>query len=344
MPRLRNIIFILLALPLFAFLPAQAGAQAVSNDPVQYAVAPDVPGPNQQTLIEVDGVGNFIGDSTITWSVNGKVIQKGIGATRFTFTTGALGTQTVVQVTVDSPSQGTFSRTFTFTPSTVNLVWESDTTVPPLFLGKPLYSAGSPLRVLALPVIYAGKARVAASVLSYQWTVDDQADTSDSGLGRSVLAFAGDQLKTGEDVAVDVYYGSAKVAHGEVVIPATSPALVLYERDPLRGLLTDSAFPASINLLGKEITLQAQPFYFSAPDFRAGNLTYAWQLNGTDASGPDSASGILTLRQTGSGTGAAAIGVSLQNYGADSFVQQAQTSLQLVFGASGSLLNNLFGL
>lgn len=336
MHNLRKLIFFAM------FAPALALAQV--SEPVQYAVAPEAPGPNQEVVIEMQGVGSFLGDAEITWRKDGTVVAQGAGITRYSFTTGGLGTRTNVDVAVDSPTHGTFRRTFSFNPSLVNLVWEADTTVPPLFLGKALYSAGSPLRVLALPVVYSGPSRIAASALSYRWSLNDEPLVEQSGLGRSTVSFAGDQLRDAEGVSVDVYYGNAKVAYGSVVIPAATPALVLYQRDPLRGLMLDAAFPPVINLLTSEITLQAEPFYFSRIDRAGGSLVYAWQLNGQDAAGPDAANGVLTLRQTGSGQGSAAVGVSLQNYGQDTFVQQAETALQLVFGASGSLLNNLFGL
>ncbi len=151
-------------------------------------------------------------------------------------------------------------------------------------------------------------------------------------------------MHVSEDVSVDAYYGAAKAAHGEVVIPASPPALVLYEGDPVRGLVLDTAFPSAVTLLGQELTLQAQPYYFSLPDNRNGLLTYNWQLNVNDVTGPDTGSGILTLRQTGSGEGSAQVAVTLQDNNSSAFVQNASAALNLFFGNSGSLLNNLFGI
>ena len=323
---------------------AQVACAQTLPDPVQYIVAPEVPGPQTQVTIEAQGVGGFLGDTQVTWRQDGVVTKQGAGESRYTFTTKALGKTTTVQVTIASQTQGTFTRTFTFNPSALNLVWEADTTVPPFYTGKALWSAGSPLRIVALPVVYAGGNRVAASALSYQWSLNDEPQPNKSGLGRAAFAFIGDQFSNRENISVDAYYGAALVAHGEITVSAAAPALVLYQRDALRGLVLDTAFPSSISLLGKEITVQAQPFYFSGPDYRSGNVTYAWQLNGGDATGPEANAGILTLRQTGSGEGSAQINVTLQNYGADTFVQQASAVLNLLFGHQNSLLNGIFGL
>jgi len=128
-------------------------------------------------------------------------------------------------------------------------------------------------------------------------------------------------------------------------VPASDPIILLYSRDALRGTLYDTALPAAISLVGAELTVQAEPYYFSTATKRSGMIPFVWTLNGEPASGPDSASGILTLRQSGSGTGSATIGVSMQNNNPDQFVQTASISLHIEFGATQSnSLFNFFGL
>ncbi len=318
-------------------------AQAVP-DPVQYIVAPETPGPNQTVYLEAQGVGSFIGSASITWSQNGTVVKSGVGERQYSFTTGPLGSRTTIAVTINS-SRGSFSNQWVFSPSLVNLIWEADTTIPPLYRGKALYSAGSNLRVVAYPIVYSGSARIAQSALTYQWSRNGEAESLASGLGRSGFAFSGDQLRTQEEVQVDAYYGAAKVAHGQITIPASEPMVLLYPRDPLRGELFDAAIPSAIRLNGNELTLQAEPYYFSEEAKAGGLLNYAWTLGGEETSGPDSARGILTLRQTGTGTGQAALQVVLQNNSSAQFVQKAETALQLVFGeVTGNALLNFFGL
>jgi hypothetical protein len=173
--------------------------------------------------------------------------------------------------------------------------------------------------------------------LSYQWSINDEPQPSASGLGKSILSFTGDQLNAQESVAVDVYLGATRAGHGEITIVATQPQILLYYKDPLRGVVWDQALPQGIALGSKEITLQAEPYYFAASQFPA----FSWTLNGEDTSGPQSAQGVLTLRQTGSGSGTALLGVSAQNNNVDQFVQSAEAALQFVFGQQSS---SIFGL
>ncbi len=326
------------AIMLFLFVGGVAHAQSVPA-PIQYILAPETPGAQETVLIEAQGVGSFLGSANITWSQNGKVVKTGIGERNFSFTTGALGEVTTIRVTIDS-SQGTFVKTFTFNPSRINLVWEAYTSAPPLYLGKPLYSAGSDYKVVALPTVYTGKSRIAASALTYQWFYKGESVPEASGLGRSVLTRTGDQLQPSERVSVEVYYGVNKVGYSELAIPASAPSILLYQRDALRGVLYDFAIPAAISLAGREITVKAEPYNFSTNTLRSGLIPFVWTLNNNETTGPDSARGILTLRQSGSGKGSAVLGVSMQNNNSEQLIQTARTAVQIVFGAEQS--NTLF--
>ncbi|MDB5225648.1 MAG: hypothetical protein JWL87_600 [Candidatus Adlerbacteria bacterium] len=327
------------------FLLATPWAHAqVAPDPVQYVITPDVPGPNQQVTIEAQGLGTFLGNATIIWKKDGQVVQSGAGLRTYSFITGAVGSITKVRVDIQSPTEGTYGKDFVFRPSLVNLVWEADTWAPPLYRGKPLYSAGSPLKVAAFPMVIINNAQVAASSLSYQWTRNDEPLPAQSGLGRNTLSFDGDQLQAQETIAVDVYFGTSLVGRGGVVIPVSQPQVVLYERDSLRGVLYDLALPSSLSLSTKEITIAAQPYNFSRVSVIGGAVQYEWTLSGEGIAGPDSSHGILTLRQTGTGTGSAALEVSLQNNNQNQLVQAAQTVLGILFGQPGSATASFFGI
>jgi hypothetical protein len=326
-----------------AFSFAHAQTSGVVPAPIQYVVSPETPGPNTQVTIEAQGVGTFVGDSTIIWSQNGKVVSQGVGQRDFTFTTGPIGSATQIHVEIDSSTQGTLTNSWTFIPSSINLVWEADTTVPPLYKGKALYSGGSNVKVVAFPSLAVNGSSFSISSLSFQWTLDGDPLPDQSGLGQNSLTFTGSQLQKEEDVSVDVYYGATKVGTGSVVIPATDPELVLYDKDPLRGIIFDSALPAGISLNSNELTVQAVPYYFANSSLANGALTYAWTLDGNDTTGPNAAEGELTLRQTGSGSGSAQLGVSLQNNDTDKLVQAANAALQIVFGTQSSS-SGLFGL
>jgi hypothetical protein len=313
-------------------------------DPIRYTSVPEVPGPQQQVSLTIQGVGSFLGSATITWSQNGKIVSSGVGNSQFTLVSGQLGTKTVVHVTIKSPTQGSFTHDFVISPSLVNLIWEADTTVPPMYRGKALYSGGADVTVVAFPEVVSGGSFISSQGLVFQWTLNNETVPTQSGMGRSTFRFQGDQLKNQEDVEVDIFIGNSKVAHGELFIPASDPQVVLYDRDPLRGEVFDAALPSAIHLVGSELSVQAEPFYISRSSITNSTLQYSWTLNGSDTSGPDAQKGILTLRQTGdSSGGSATIGVTVQNTSTSQLVQAADTFLTVLFGADSSS-SSLFGL
>lgn len=321
-----------------------AYAQSVAPDPVQYTVIPEQPGPNQRVTIQVEGVGQFLGNAGISWQQDGKIVDSAENSMAFTFTTGGVGVVTRIHIKIDSPTQGVIVHDFVFNPSVVNLVWEAATYTPPLYKGKALYSAGSPLKVVAYPTVYIGGALVSASKLSFQWRRNDTPNPSASGLGKNIYSFTGDQLQPQENVSVTVYSGAAAVGRGDITITASKPQVIFYPQDPLRGEILGTGFVGQTTLAQTETTFKAEPYFFSLRAVQNNQLQYDWTLNDQDTTGPDAARGLLTLRQTGSGTGSANLGVSIQNMLPDQFVQSASAGLQLLFGQSSSAFSSFFGL
>jgi hypothetical protein len=248
-----------------------------------------------------------------------------------------------VRATINSEQHGTIVRDFTFVPSAVNLVWEAKTLVPPLYRGKALYSAGSRLTVMAFPTIVANGSTISSNNLSFQWSRGGEPDTAASGLGRDTFSFSGDQLRVSERVDVIVELGGVAVGQASITIPATSPQIMFYARDPLRGVLYEQALPTALSLGSPEITLRAEPYFFSSESV-GNSLLYTWKLNGRETTGPDVSSGVLTLRQSGAGAGEASVSAAIQNTDTNKFLQSAQAALRIVFGAQASNNAPQFGL
>lgn len=341
-----RILILITALLSFFIFAEVAFAQSLANqpDPIQFLVAPEVPAPGDAVIIEAQGIGTFLGDSTITWQLNGKTALSGLGERKFDFTMGPLGTQASLHIIINSPSKGIITKDFTFLPSLVNMMWEAGTTVPPWYRGKALYSAGSPLTVIAFPQVVLHGATVSANNLTFNWKRNNTPLPQSSGKGRSSITIAGNQLFSGETLSVDVTANGTTLARGEITVPASAPQLVLYQKDPLRGVLYDTALIKSVTLADKEITLQAEPYFFAKESLADGSLSYAWTLNGNTIAGPDTSRGILTLRQSGSGAGSAALGVQMQNTDPSKFVQSAATALQILFGGQTANNSSFFGI
>jgi hypothetical protein len=279
----------------------------------------------------------------ITWQQDGKTVLSGVGKDTFSFTTGATGVTTRVRATIHSASRGDFSKDFTFVPSNIHLLWEADTSVPPLYRGKALYSPGSKLTIVALAKVVSGGASISPSRLSYQWQVGNEPAPSASGVGRYIFTYYGNQLNQGENITVTVSYAGNPVGSARVNIPAVNPSILFYVQDPLRGLRLDQALPSAFTLAGQEVTLHAQPFYF-ANESLGKSITYKWTLNGQTISTSDTDNGSLTLRQNGAGQGQSIVSLKLQNTDNYKFLQEAESALNIVFGNPSATAPSTFGL
>jgi hypothetical protein len=340
MQKLRNILFLSVFFFGFALF---AHAQSLSNfTQVQFGVAPQTPGPNTEVTIAAQGVGGFLQDAQFTWQKDGATALSGVGESTYTFVTKEVGVPTRIHVEIISAA-GNFTKDFTFTPANINLLWESDTSVPPLYRGKALYTPGSKIKVVALPQVFVDGAAIAQQALSYQWSVNGNPVSSASGVGRSVFEYYGNQLNKSESVSVTIKYGGASVGSASTVISAAKPFIAFYVKDPLRGVLFDQTLPSVVSLIGQELTLFAQPYYFSNESF-GKTLSYAWTLNGEEVTGPDTEKGVLTLRQSGAGEGQSSIGLKLENSDDYKFIQNAAAQLMIVFGLQSSQNGASFGL
>lgn len=315
---------VIAAVPIFVFAQTQV-------TPIQYIVSPETPQPGEEVRIDLQGVGSFLGNSLITWSIDGKTVEQGVGDSSYVFTAGEVGVQKTVTVSVKTNSYGTLNKTITITPSTINLIWEADTTTPPFYRGRALYSGGSKVTVTAFPTITHNKTPIPQKALSYQWTLNDEPLQMVSGIGKNTLVFQGDQLKKYEEVGLDVYHGSTKVGHKTLSIEAISPRIIFYQRNPLRGEMFNEAMTLQAPFTGNEMTLQAEPFFFANSSIKTKKLLYTWTIDGTETSGPDTQRGIITLRRNGDGGGSAVVDVTAQNTANDQLVQSTTAFLRIMF-------------
>lgn len=338
----RQFLLIFFTVGLF-FIPTSSLLAQKTIDPISIEVRPEAPTPGVKTVMTITSSSVDLGRAQIVWSVNGTPVSSGSGVRSFSFTMGHVGEVTVVSLAVSPASGSPFTRTFTFRPGAVTLLWEADTYAPPFYVGKSLYSPGAHIRILALPNItdQAGS-RINPSNLTFKWEINGDAYADRSGLGKDVLDIEGGQLREAESIGVDVIRSDgSKAGRGDVTIPATSPLVLFYKKDPLRGMLYERALRGNVRLSEQETSIVAEPYYIVGNNRTQSGFTYAWTLNGKNVEPQGSDKGVITLRQTGGQSGTALLSFSIQSTNLKQLLQHATASLQLVL-SEGS--NNIFGL
>lgn len=308
-------------------------AQARATDTLEVRVTPSTPAPGERTTIVLTSTSLDLGSAQIAWTLNGNAAAAGAGERTFSFTMGASGRSTIVGVTV-TPRQGPrATRTFTFRPGSVILLWEADTYTPPLYKGRALYSAGSGVRILAVPSVSdQSGAPIPASELTFKWQIGEQAYADRSGLGRDLLLITGSQLREEELVGVTVLRrDGSQAAASAIRIPATAPLARLYRADELRGVRYERALAGEEPLTTTETTIVAEPYFLSGGARMQTGFTYSWLLNGKDVAPQGEDRTIITLRQQG-GEGRATLEFSVEGNAYSKLLQRAGAALTFVLG------------
>ena len=102
------------------------------------------------------------------------------------------------------------------------------------------------------------------------------------------------------------------VASNSILITPAVPYVSFYEKSPLYGIIYEKSLRNRTSLTNEEVSIIAEPFFFSIPNRDSSNLSYTWTLNGSPL--PDfSGESLMTLRKAGGEAGRADLRVVLQN-------------------------------
>jgi hypothetical protein len=294
--------------------------------------SPSAPGPNQTVTATATSYSVDLNSSGIAWFVNGKMQATGTDLATFSFQTGSLDQTTTIDVVITTINGQVIKKTFSLKPAEVDLIWQAESYTPPFYQGKALFSHEERLEFVAIPHILDGSgAEIPADQLVYKWTKNGSVVGEFSGYGKSTYTMIASIISVPIDMQVEVTTEDGTgIADAETTAAPVDPSIVFYQRDPLYGLQFQKALPVSFAMTGKEIEILAEPFYFGSDDISAGNLQYAWNINGqsidSDLSKTD-----RVFRPASGTTGTSNISLSVTN--TDKILQIADSNFNLSFSS-----------
>lgn len=306
-----------------------AHAQLTSTDPLTLDLDPEYPAPYQIVTVTPESSQIDLAASSITFSVNGRVVQKGSGQESASIAVGGPGTATTVTVTAVN-NGNTYTKSITIRPADVALLLEPTSSTHPFYEGAALIGSEGNIRIVAIPDLRtSGGAQISPSNLVYTWKNGDQILESASGIGKSVLTASAPVRYRDTVITVTVSsQDSSVVGEASALISPGDPLVRIYANDPLLGPRYETALSDSVTLTDSEATYRAVPYFFTTTP----SLT--WEVNGT----PSQTGQDITVRPSGNGKGTAVLGVSASS---GTLGQAADADLSVTFGQSTS---GLFGL
>ena len=285
------------------------------------------PRPNQTISASVESYATNLDKAQISWSINGKLIEKGIGMKKFTFKTTALGKDQKLTVLVEKIEGGVFTQDYRVTTSEVDMYYEAQTYVPTFYRGKARFSNQSAVTVYATPRGIGSDGKlIPVENYTYKWSVDDKVFQSLSGYGKNSFTYTDSILSEPAKISVEVSSRDSSVyGSGQIVVRPANPKISFYEENPIYGTIYESAVIGARNLDREEIAFRAIPYFFSKDVL---THVYNWKMNGATIEGLGNTN-IVTFRQQEGVTGESNISAEVKN--SDKMFQSTRNSFSLNF-------------
>lgn len=291
-----NLFLILITCVFVAFLSGVATTHAQSLSFTQNSTlvsTPSFPKPYTLVVVELNDYSVQNLGSTIYWYVNGVEQTNERNNRSISITTGGVGTVTEVRA-VSKSAQG-FEQSYSkkITPSVVDVIVESDTYVPPFYIGRSLPNSGAHIRAVA--VVHDGK-NTDKSSYTYEWSGGSGGQFNWPVKGATSIEYT---LPLFDAVTLSVVVHDAvgnAVGKGSVLLMYAQPELYFYASSPLSGYAS-RAYSKATQFIAEETTVIAEPYYTVT---RPSNATFNWKINGEDVS--DTNNVITVSRPDSSGT------------------------------------------
>jgi hypothetical protein len=321
-----------------SFIPLLASAQVsgiqdVIDNGVSLTITPSAPGANQNVTATLDSSSIDLDISIITWRVDGKTTLSGQGDKTLSLASGPVGSQTTISADISEGGGGGLNRSITFSPAEVDLMWQGGGYVPPFYEGRAMWTHQGQITFFAVPHVFDTNGTVInPKTLVYKWIQNDIVLGDSSGVNKNSLTLTDSILSLPETIEVDILTGgNTLLASQSINLTPQDPGLLIYEDNPLYGILFNSEAGDQFTALKKEFSFVALPLFFSTPTRNSRNISYDWEAGGA-TSGTNSR---VTYSIPDTNTGSAQISISTNN--SMLVTQSAQRNFLVQFGNQNSL-------
>lgn len=298
------IMFLVLSCAFFAFtVKAQ-----LQNADISLNINPEFPKANESVFVSVETYSTDLNNARITWTLNGQKILEGMGKKSYSFKAGSSGSQSILEVQIETLDGSLIDKSVTISPSSVDMLWMAfNTYVPPFYKGKALASLEGTVKVVAIP-----STRNLAG-LNYKWKKDSNTRQNESGYEKSFLIYSHNYLEDANNIKVNVsdIFGN-NVGYGELSIKYGNPKIIFYEQDPILGVKWEKALGDNFNVTPNGETIVAEPYFFSNKNVNSTNYTFTWSLNGEKIATPNKINTLAIKPEDGT-SGTAVIKVLISN-------------------------------
>lgn len=294
-------------------IPVPAQIKEIKQQ-LDISVSPETPKPGDDVTITVETYGMDLNSVDIQWLINGKQQLRGVGAKKLVFNVGNSGVSNVILNILPS-NQPQITRTFSFNPSNIDLLWQAETYTPPFYKGKALFSPESSVTMVAIPNFLNGNSRVNDSNAVYKWSVDREVQGDNSGYGKNYFKYTADIIPLDTTIDVEAYPSGqeSRKGVGSVDLSTKNSFVLFYEDNPTNGIMFNYSLSDQINLgLKNESKISAFPYNFSINNKDSG-LEYTWYINSEKIDIANNINTVTVKRNTAEKVDVANVSVGISN-------------------------------
>ncbi len=325
-----SFIFIFL---LFSFgLLGTVNAQTIGGDSGDILIefAPEIPKANELVSVMVNSYSTNIDSASFTWKIDGKTIQTGTGQKKFVFTMGDYGKRLNLGITIKTIEGAVYNKSYSFYPSSIDLIWQTSGYVPPFYKGKSLFGHENTVSVVAVPHIpNQNGIEMNPKNMIYKWRKNGSVVESASGFGKNVYTFESSLISRDVNVSVEVTpQDGSSVGFSSILLKPIEPNLLFYKKDPLYGIEFQKSLVEQASFgTSNEISIFAVPFLFDVKSSEE-YISYKWSINGTPLSDTVGTRN-QTFRQKEGTFGTSKISLVVEN--TDKLLQYTSKNINLTF-------------
>lgn len=278
---------------------------------VVIAMSPRHPSPGERVRFSLSSNLLNLEYTNIVWKQNGKEIGGGTGMVEFEINTGALGVKQIISADVSDKNLNAHAEAVII-PTQVDLLYDADSYIPPFYKGRALPSAGSRIRMQAIAQFKrADGTLVPESGIAYTWKQNDRIMNAVSGRGKSSATFDAPSLFGAHTIVVSAVSSDGTFS-GEtsVVIPSVDPIVLLYEDDPLFGVMYHHALANNAVIGDSERAFIGVPHFAPIRTLSDTQISYEWRINNRKVVADPKKQSTLTINADNS-SGSARIDVGI---------------------------------
>jgi len=329
-----SVVLITIVCLLFS-VTAHAQGIPTSSNGITLSASTDNPVPGETVTITAASYSFDINSATVSWDLDGKKTQKGIGLTTYTVIAPALGKKSTINISATTPEGTKYTESLVLGSGSIDVIVESDGYTPPFFKGKYPLVFQNVVTVTAIPHLAnsAGKEYDPATLV-YNWKKDDGTVLQDqSGYGKQSISLEGSIVPRPYYLIVTAGTrdGSAQ-AQTLAQVSAKAPSVVFYNNDPLYGPMFNNALSNSLRIgVQKEVSIFAGLFGFNFSKSIADDLGISWMINNVEHKELASSKSI-NLRSPDGISGTSNIQLSVR--GVNNILQSADATFSASFEAT----------